>query len=129
MLFFKMHSANSIGKSVKTVLSSYTFNIFRIANNPSSWGILGYRPKASIVYKTISSCKEGRTSNSCKTSRVTLIYYWPFCAISLRYYSGKPHIFSVWYPDLDITWLSDTLASLLCIFGRKQNFPNFRLLT
>ena len=60
MLFFKMHSPNSIRESVNGVLSSHASNAFCIDINPSSCRTLGCRPTTSIVNKIISSGKEVR---------------------------------------------------------------------
>ena len=63
MLFFKTHSANSIRASVEILLSFRKSRAFLIAINPSSWGILGYRPTKSIVHSVTSSDNGGRLAN------------------------------------------------------------------
>ena len=73
MLFFKTHSANSIRDSAEILLSFRKSRVFLIAINPSSCGILGYRPTTSIEHSIASSGKGGRLTNLDKKSFVSLI--------------------------------------------------------
>ena len=74
MLFFKMYSTNSIRASIEILLNFRKSTAFHITINPSSWGILGYRPTTSIVHSVTSSGKGGRLSNLDKKSFVYLMY-------------------------------------------------------
>ena len=74
MLFFKMYSTNSITASIEILLSFRKSTAFLIAINPSSWGILGYRPTTSIVHSVTSSGEGGRLANLDKKSFVYLMY-------------------------------------------------------
>ena len=84
MLFFKTHSANSIRDSVEILLSFRKSRAFLIAINPSSCGILGYRPTTSTVHSITSSGKGGRLANLDKKSFVSLMYDLMFWASGLR---------------------------------------------
>ena len=59
ILFFNMHSDKSIRESVDIVLSSLYYKDFLNAIKPSSCRIFGCKPTASIVYRIITSGKEG----------------------------------------------------------------------
>ena len=55
--------------AAELLLSFYKSRAFLIAINPSSCGILGYRPTTSIVHKvrfkvTVSTCRKVGVSNS-----------------------------------------------------------------
>ena len=84
MLFFKTHSAHSVRDSVEILLSFRKSRAFLIAINPSSCGILGYRPTKSIVHSTTSSDKGGRLAYLDKNSFVSLMYGLTFWASGLR---------------------------------------------
>ena len=57
ILFFKNNSANSTRVSVDTTFLSISSSIFLTADNPSSCGILGYKPTTSIVHNKLLSDK------------------------------------------------------------------------
>ena len=84
LLFFKMHSANSVGNPVEILLSFCKSKSFLIAINPSSCSILGYRPTTSIVPSITSSGKGGRLANLCKKSFVSLMCDLTLSASGLR---------------------------------------------
>ena len=54
---FKTHSPSSIRDSVEILLSFRKSRAFLVAINPSSCGILGYRPTTPIVHSITSSGK------------------------------------------------------------------------
>ena len=112
ILFFKTHSANSASVQEDISFSSLSSSLLLRADNPSSCGILRYKPTTFIVPNKIMSGEFAREQRFFRKSFESLIYDLTFLAIGCKWKSKNEEIFSVYkYPQLEITAIPGTLHS------------------
>ena len=84
ILFLKTNSTNSTRVSVNTSFLSLPLSLFLRADNPSSCGILGYKPTTTIVHNKLLPGKFVTEQSFFRKSLVSFTYDLNFLAISLR---------------------------------------------